>query len=80
MIVTRHACERFVERVDPCASLAQADAAIRLSERAVTIAATIGCRIVRLGCGAKLVLCRDTVVTVLARGSMFSGHYGDRVQ
>jgi hypothetical protein len=35
---------------------------------------------VRLGCGAKLVLCRDTVVTVLARGAMFSGHYGDRVQ
>jgi len=70
MHVTHHAVDRFIERVNPRLTAAQAEAEMLRAERAVSIAAGFGCSTVRLGCGAKLVLKGETVVTVLARSSI----------
>jgi len=69
MIVTAHACERYVERIDPRLSLAAARARIESSASAIEAAADFGCRVVRQGCGAKLILAGDHVVTVYPRRS-----------
>lgn len=61
--VSRHACQRFTERVAPC-SVAEARAAILAHARALETAAGFGCEIVRCGGGERLVLQGDTVVTV----------------
>lgn len=68
--VSMHAAERWCERVDPAASLAEAVERIQESSRAIRIAAAFGCHCLKLGCGAKLVLDGETVVTVLPRGSL----------
>lgn len=65
--VTRHAQQRWIDRVDARATLEQADAAIRQHARAVIAAANFGCRVVKLANGAKLLLDGRNVVTVLAR-------------
>ena len=65
MIITTHAAERYIERVDPTLTLDQARAAILTSERAVEAAAGFGCRTVKLGNGGRLQLDGLTVVTVL---------------
>ena len=65
--VSRHACQRYIERVDSSLTLEQADAAIRAHARAIRIAASFGCGVVRTGCGAKLLLEGLSVVTVLSR-------------
>jgi hypothetical protein len=70
MIVTQHAVERYQERIDPRLTPAEARAAIQASARAVEVAARFGCRSVRQGCGAKLILVGDAVVTVLSRRSI----------
>ncbi len=67
IFITRHAIARYIERIDPCATEAEADAAIRSHSAAIIVAADFGCRTVRLGSGAKLVLDDRNVVTVLGR-------------
>lgn len=64
--VTAHAIERFMERVRPC-RWDEAETELRSHERAVLAAASIGCRSVRLGSGARLVLEGSTVVKVYPR-------------
>lgn len=73
MIITHHACERYIERVDGSLTLEQAKARIAVSERAILAAAAFGCPTVRQGTGAKLVLSGATVVTVIARGQIARG-------
>lgn len=65
--VSRHACQRFIERVKPC-SYAEARAAILASARAIETAARFHCAIVKRGDGSRLVLEGDHVVTVYAAG------------
>lgn len=63
-IVTRHAMERYVERIRPGFTLSQAEAEIMVSSPTIAIAAAFGAREVRTGHGARLVLEGDHVVTV----------------
>lgn len=65
VVVTRHAAQRYCERVDQRISLNEAYAAILTHSPAILAAGRFGCRVVRLGCGARLVLSGVTVVTVL---------------
>lgn len=74
MIVTMHARQRYIERIDPTATLEQAAAVIHASERAVRTAHAFRCKLVKMGNGARLVLDGTRVVTVLARGQMLSDH------
>jgi hypothetical protein len=72
MRVTRHAVERYQERVE-AVTKAQARARIRSSATAVHQAAAFGATVVRMGDGAKLILEGTTVVTVLPRGWINGG-------
>jgi hypothetical protein len=63
--VYHHACERYQQRVEPC-TLDEAKARIMAAHRAIKAAAGFGCSIVRLACGARLVLDGENVVTVFA--------------
>lgn len=63
--VSRHACQRYAERVAPC-SLADARKHILESSRAIEAAAKFGCQVVRRWKGERLVLEGDRVVTVYA--------------
>ena len=67
IFVSPHALTRFQERVEPC-SAADAHARIMGAARAIEAAATIGCEVVRLACGARLILDGSTVVTVYGPG------------
>jgi hypothetical protein len=67
--VSRHACLRYGERVQPC-SLDEAKARILESERAIEAAAAFGCQIVRRARGERLVLEGTRVVTVYADGDL----------
>ena len=67
--VTRHACERYRERVQAC-SLEDAREHILASSRAIEAAAAFGCEVVRLGGGERLVLHGRTVVTVYERHAL----------
>lgn len=67
--VTHHAAERFVERVQPC-TIDEAKAIILRSSKAIHAAASIGCEVVKLACGARLVLDGLRVLTVYPRGDM----------
>jgi len=67
MIVTTHAAQRYVERVDPRLTPEEASDIMLLSARTVRMAAQFGCSTVRIGTGAKLILRGETVVTVLGR-------------
>lgn len=67
IVITAHACARYVERIAPSFSLAEARAEIATHERVILVAANFGCKCVRLGNGAKLILSGDHVVTVIAR-------------
>lgn len=64
--VSQHACLRYQERVESCTT-AEARAHILDSSRAIEAAASIGCEVVRLGGGARLILDGLTVVTVYER-------------
>ncbi len=68
--VTLHAAERWCERVDRNASLADAIEAIQEHTPAITTAIRFGCHCVRLGTGYKLVLREGKVVTVMRRRDM----------
>lgn len=76
MIVSQHAALRFVERIAPHMSLAEARAEIASHARAIEIAAQFGAPVVRLGNGAKLILKADTVVTVIERSSLGPNGHG----
>jgi hypothetical protein len=66
--VTKHACERFIERVEPC-TIAEARAHILESARALEAAAKFGCEVVRRWRGERLVLRGERVVSVYAADS-----------
>jgi hypothetical protein len=74
VIVTHHACQRYVERVDPRVTLGEAADIIAGAERAIEAATRFGAHVVRMGTGAKLVLHDGKVVTVLARRQISSRH------
>lgn len=76
MIITAHAAARYIERIDPSLTADQAEHALRRSAHAVQVAASIGCRVVRLGSGAKLILEGEVVKTVLPAGGLVCGHVG----
>lgn len=63
--VTAHAAQRYVERVNPRLTPAEAETAILASARAIEAAIGFHARVIRLGCGAKLIIERDRVLTVL---------------
>lgn len=64
--VTRHAAERYVERINPYLTLDEAAAAIRAHTDVCCKAASFGCWVV-LTREAKLLLDGRSVVTVLHR-------------
>lgn len=61
--ITQHAIDRFIERVE---AVTQDEARRRLAayEKIVLAAASIGCRSVKLGCGARLALVGAKIITV----------------
>lgn len=65
IIVSAHAAQRYIERVDPAMSAMQAIAAIMQSERAIRAAALFGCGTVKRADGTRLVLDGLTVITVV---------------
>ena len=76
--LTGHAIERYRERVEPIP-----DEAIRakLSTPGIRAAIRFGVRIIRLGCGAQLVIEQGKVVTVLGahqRPKKFGNGYRNR--
>lgn len=66
-IISTHAAQRYVERIDPSATIAEARDAIRSHARAIEAAVSMGCRSVRLGSGVRLVIepADAVVLTVL---------------
>lgn len=70
MIVAARAVARFIERIDPRLTPADARARIEASASAIEAAARFGCTRVRQGCGARLILVGDHVVTVYPRRSV----------
>jgi hypothetical protein len=75
IVVTTHAVERYLERINPRLTFEQAEEAILGSARAVEIAARFGCNVVLQGSGAKLILDGERVVTVLRKGSWARSQY-----
>ena len=67
IFVSRHAAQRYVERIDGRITVEEATAEIRSHARVVQIAAGFGCSVVRLANGAKLILNGSDVVTVIGR-------------
>jgi len=61
--ITQHAVERYAERVANV-TLAEARRRLALCERAVLAAAGIGCKSIKLGCGARLALEGAKIVIV----------------
>jgi len=72
--ITDHAAQRWVERVDPGATREEAASVMMAAERAINAAAEIGCHVVRMSNGAKLMIRGDRVVTVLFPCRPWSGH------
>jgi hypothetical protein len=72
--VTAHAAQCWVERVDPSITVDQAMSVLLCAERAIDAAAKIGCHVVRMANGAKLMIRGDRVVTVLFPCKPWSGH------
>lgn len=66
-ILTQHAFERYVERIDGSATYPEVADMVRGADEAIATAARFGCSVVRLGNGVKLVLDGENVVTVLSR-------------
>ncbi len=65
--VTRHAVNRWMQRINPRADYETADREIRSHARAVCAAADFGCQVVKLASGDRLICDGRSVVTVLAR-------------
>lgn len=70
VLISHHAALRWIERVDPRATMAEAYAAIQAYARVIRIAIAFGARCVRVGCGAKLIIADGVVATVYRRGWM----------
>lgn len=68
--VAHHAAERYVERVNPRLTIAEAVDAIRRHTRVIEIAIRERAPIVKLGSGQKLVLKGGAIVTVLPRDAI----------
>lgn len=66
--VTEHAARRWIDRVHPGICQDDAMAEIASHGAAIRAAACFGSTCVKLGCGARLVLEGEAVVTVLAPG------------
>lgn len=64
--VSQHARLRYIERVAPGLTPPEAAADILTHERALAAAVAYECEVVRLGCGARLILKGNVVITVLA--------------
>lgn len=75
LIVTRHAVERYQERVENVPEIIVRQ---RLAGRAFETAIAIGAKYVRLGGGHLAVIDSGKVVTVLAREMGINAHVGDR--
>ena len=54
--ISNHAAERYIERVEPGLSMAEARAAIRGYSKGIEAALEFGCKSIRLACGARLML------------------------
>lgn len=67
MTITDHAVQRYIERIRPALTPAQARAELAGAEKVVAIAAAFGCRVVRLDNGGHLLLDGDVILTVLPR-------------
>lgn len=66
IVITAHAAQRYVERIDPSLSIEQARAEIHTHERAVSAAHSFGCTCVKLANRGRLILdAEGAVVTVL---------------
>lgn len=65
-VITAHAAQRYAERVAPV-DPSDARLAMLAASPAIDCAARIGCDVVVLGNGARLVLDGDIVVTVLSK-------------
>lgn len=71
--VTPHAVDRYIERVDPV-SRDVAMERILGSAHAIDVAVAFGARVVRLGNGAKLIIDKRKVITVIPRSWIGAGH------
>lgn len=69
IFVYPHAIERYQQRVEPVDE-ATAKARILSAAKAIEAAASIQCQVVRLACGARLILDGPNVVTVYAAGQL----------
>jgi len=67
VLISRHAVERWIERVDPTADIDAAIAAIEQHKSAVEAGIRFKARRIKLGCGARLVLSGETIVTVIGK-------------
>lgn len=65
--LTIHAIQRYIERVDPKASVEAARAALLAFAPVIKTASDFHCSTVRLGCGARLILDGEVVVTALPK-------------
>lgn len=65
--ITRHALDRWIERVEPTADDAKARASIMSYGKVLELAISLKACGVKLGNGAKLVLEGNSIVTVLPR-------------
>lgn len=74
MRVTKHAVERYQERIAAIPA-AEARTRIRSAASAVHAAASFGASVVRMGDGTKLIIDGTTVVTVLPRGWINGGKW-----
>lgn len=69
--VTEHAIDRYIERIAPFATRDAVHAIILGAARGIVTAAAIGCEVVRISGGARLILQGDVVVTVVRCDSGF---------
>lgn len=69
--VTTHAAQRYVERVNPRLSVAEAIEAIRRHSSVIEIAIRERAPVVKLGTGQKLLIIGGVVVTVLPAKALF---------
>lgn len=67
VLISHHAAQRWIERVNPRATMPEAYAAIQSYARVIRIAIGFGARCVRLACGAKLIIAGGVVCTVYRR-------------
>lgn len=79
VVVTSHAAQRWIERIQPGATLTDAYAAIQAHAQVIRIAIDFRARCIRLGCGAKLILADGVVATVYRREWMLPRAWEARV-